>query len=335
MPADLVSLIDLPGAGHRLVAPVLKLLLPLGSAFSLLSLTSALLIAAVHIVLSRRARGRRTSPRLLLRAMFPRKVWLTASNRADLVFFVFNVWCVGMLMGAAMLSGGAVAKAFGAWLSQAAGPAPFAHAPWPLVAVVGTVLGFLAYEFGYYVDHWLSHKVPFLWAFHKTHHTAEALTPMTAFRVHPMETLKFANILALSTGGVGGLLVWAFGPAWHAPKVLDENAIFVVFVLTIIHLQHSHVWMTFGPLGRWVMSPAHHQIHHSADPAHFGKNLGSCLAIWDRVFGTLYVPGARPRNLSFGAVATDPHSLTGGFAIPFVEAFTGEPAANPVAIPAE
>jgi len=335
MPADLASMIDLPGAGHRLAAPVLKLLLPLGSAFSLASLTSALLIAAAHIVLTRRARGRKTSPRLLLRAMFPRRVWLTASSRADLVFFVFNVWCVGLLLGAALLSGGAVAKAVAAWLIETAGPAPFSHAPWVLVAVVGTVLGFLAYDLGYWFDHWLSHKVPFLWAFHKPHHTAEALTPLTAFRVHPMETLKFANLLALSTGFVGGLMAWTFGQAWRAPTVFGENAIFVAFALTIIHLQHSHAWITFGPLGRWIMSPAHHQIHHSADPAHFGKNLGSCLAIWDRLFGTLHLPGPRPRNLVFGAVAKDPHSLTGGFAIPFVEAFQGEGAPDPVAVAAE
>lgn len=335
MPADLASLIDLPGAGARLMAPVLKLLLPLGSTFSILSLSCALLIAAAHLVIRRRARGRRTSPRLLLRALFPRKVWLSKSTRADLIFFVLNAWVTGLMIGAALLTSGVVAKAVGGWLGEALGAAPLPHAPWPLVAVVGTVLGFLAYELGYWFDHWLSHKVPFLWAFHKTHHTAEVLTPLTNFRVHPMETLKFANILALATGSVGGLLAWTFGPAWHPPLVLGQNALFMLFILTVLHLQHSHAWITFGPWGRWLMSPAHHQIHHSADPAHFGKNLGSVLAVWDRLFGTLHMPGERPRNLAFGAVATDPHSLTGGFAIPFVEAFTGEPAPDPVAIPAE
>ncbi len=327
--------IDLVTAGHRLAAPLLNALLPLGSTFSLISLACALVIGAGHVVLSRQARGRKTSPKLLLRALFPRKVWLTASSRADLVFFIFNVWAAGVLLSGALLSGQAIAGGLSGWLAGALGPGPLGAAPWPVVAMVGTVLGFIAYELGYWVDHWLSHKVPFLWAFHKAHHTAEVLTPLTVYRVHPVESLKLANIMALSTGFVGGMLAWAFGPAWHAPLAFGQNAIFLVFVMTVVHLQHSHAWMTFAPFGKWLLSPAHHQIHHSADPAHFGKNLGSCLAVWDRLFGTLHVPTERPATLRFGALAEDPHSLTGGFATPFVEAVRGERIPQAVAIPAE
>jgi sterol desaturase/sphingolipid hydroxylase (fatty acid hydroxylase superfamily) len=325
--------IDFAAAGHRLAAPLFDTLLPLGSTFSLVSLACALVIVAAHIVLSRRARDRKTSPRLLWRALFPRKIWLTASSRADLVFFIFNVWCAGLLLGGALLSGQAITKGLSGWLGATLGEGPLAATPWPLAAMVGTVAGFLAYELGYWLDHWLSHKVKFLWAFHKVHHTAEVLTPLTVYRVHPIESLKFANIAALASGGTGGVLAWAFGPAWHAPLMFGQNAIFLVFVMTVIHLQHSHAWMTFQPFGRWLLSPAHHQIHHSADPSHFGKNLGSCLAVWDRLFGTLYVPDQRPATLTFGAVAADPHSLTGGFATPFVEAFKGEriPEAVPLA----
>lgn len=327
--------LDFAAAGHRLVAPLLDTFLPLGSAFSLVSLTCALLIAAGHVVSSRRARGRRTSARLLVRALFPRRVWLTASSRLDLVFFVFNVWCAGLLLGGALLSGQAITKALSGWLGASLGAGPLSATPWPIVAMVGTLAGFLAYELGYWVDHWLSHKVKFLWAFHKVHHTAEVLTPLTVYRVHPMESLKFANIAALATGGTGGVLAWAFGPAWHAPLIFGQNAIFLVFAMSVIHLQHSHAWMTFKPFGKWLLSPAHHQIHHSADPAHFGKNLGSCLAVWDRLFGTLHVPDVRPASLTFGAVSTDPHSLTGGFATPFVEAFKGEAIPQAVPLPAE
>ncbi len=327
--------IDLAGAGHRLVAPLFDTLLPLGSTFSLASLACALVIVAFHVVLSRRARGRKTSPRLLLRALLPRKVWLSASSRADLVFFVFNVWCAGLLLGGALLSGQAITHGLSRWLDGTLGAGPLVATPWPIVAVVGTVAGFVAYELGYWIDHWLSHKVPFLWAFHKTHHTAEVLTPLTVYRVHPIESLKLANIMALAIGGTGGVLAWAFGPAWHPPLMFGQNAIFLVFVLTVVHLQHSHAWMTFQPLGKWLLSPAHHQIHHSTDPAHFGKNLGSCLAVWDRLFGTLHVPDARPAGLTFGADTPDPHSLTGGFATPFVEAFTGRPIPQAVPLPAE
>lgn len=317
--------VGLGEAGHRLIAPLLEALLPLGSTFSLLSLACALVVASGHIVLSRRAKGRQTSPRLLLRALFPRQIWLTASSRADLVFFVINTWVTGVLLGGALLSGDAIAHGLARWLESALGAGPLAGTPWPLAAAIGAVAGFVAYELGYWFDHWLSHKIPFLWAFHKAHHTAEVLTPLTVYRVHPVESLKFVNILALATGATGGVLGWAFGPAWHAPLVFGQNAIFLVFLMAVVHLQHSHAWMTFAPFGKWLLSPAHHQIHHSADPVHFGKNLGSCLAVWDRMFGTLYVPGARPRDLTFGAIAEDPHSLTGSLATPFVEAFRPVP----------
>ena len=74
------------------------------------------------------------------------------------------------------------------------------------------------------------------------------------------------------------------------------------FIYVYVHLQHSQVWIAFtGWLGRLFMSPAHHQIHHSSNPAHFNKNLGSCLALWDWMFGTLHVPSADARSRPSGS----------------------------------
>src|SRR5438094_778580 len=50
---------------------------------------------------------------------------------------------------------------------------------------------FLALEFAYWFDHYLSHKVPLLWEFHRVHHSAEVLTPFTNSRVHPIDSLFF------------------------------------------------------------------------------------------------------------------------------------------------
>jgi sterol desaturase/sphingolipid hydroxylase (fatty acid hydroxylase superfamily) len=38
-----------------------------------------------------------------------------------------------------------------------------------------------------------------------------------------------------------------------------------------------------------LISPAMHQMHHSIEPRHFNRNYGQALAIWDWMFGTLYV----------------------------------------------
>jgi sterol desaturase/sphingolipid hydroxylase (fatty acid hydroxylase superfamily) len=60
------------------------------------------------------------------------------------------------------------------------------------------------------------------------------------------------------------------------------------------------------------MNPAHHQIHHSNDPAHFNRNMGSCLALWDWMFGTLEIPSVENPRLVYGVdqEGEDPHSVT-------------------------
>ena len=182
-----------------------------------------------------------------------------------------------------------------------------------------TIVLFLAYELGYWLNHYLSHRVPVLWEFHRVHHTATVLTPLTNFRVHPVYTWIFANILALSTAIANGLASYLFGETTYQYALSESNIILVLFIHTSVHLQHSQLWISLpGLWGRLFMSPAHHQVHHSTNPAHFDKNLGSCLAVWDWMFGTLYVPGSVPEKLSFGVDPgnADVHTITGCYVTP-------------------
>jgi sterol desaturase/sphingolipid hydroxylase (fatty acid hydroxylase superfamily) len=69
------------------------------------------------------------------------------------------------------------------------------------------------------------------------------------------------------------------------------------------------------------VSPAHHQVHHSSNPKHFNKNFGSCLALWDWMFGTLYVPGKEREPLTFGfADQPDAHTMKGELVDPLINA---------------
>ena len=58
----------------------------------------------------------------------------------------------------------------------------------------------------------------------------------------------------------------------------------------IRNLRHSHVWLDYGVLGYLFISPAQQQISQSLSAHHLGKNCGFELAVWDGLFGTLYVP---------------------------------------------
>ena len=149
------------------------------------------------------------------------------------------------------------------------------------------------------------------------------LTPVTNFRVHPVYMCIFLNILAVFTGLASGVGEYLLGGTTHQYGLSENNIILVFFIYVYVHLQHSQVWIAFtGWLGRLFMSPAHHQIHHSSNPAHFNKNLGSCLALWDWMFGTLHVPSAEREVAAFGVEADRPdaHTLWGELIAPFGKA---------------
>ncbi|HZQ11339.1 MAG TPA: sterol desaturase family protein [Pseudolabrys sp.] len=299
-----------------------RLMLSLGSHFSLSSLFAALVIAALFFAWQRVKRGRRLRWRVIARALFPKRMVRHSSNRADIGYLLFNVFLYGIMFGWAVLTYQFVTNGVIAALVAVFGPA--APSSLPVIVSRGgvTILLFLGYELGYWFNHWLSHKVPFLWEFHKVHHSAEVLTPVTNFRVHPIYSWIFANILAFSAAVAGGIGNYLFGNTAYQYAINDTNLILVIFIHAYVHLQHSHMWIAFtGALGRVFVSPAHHQVHHSGDPKHFNKNFGSCLALWDWMFGTLYVPSKEREPLTFGFPdRPDAHKFKGEVVDPFIKA---------------
>ena len=281
----------------------------LGSSYSLTSLATALVIATLFLAWQRRKRGRRIRMRTIARALFPRR----RSNQADIGYLFFNVFVFGLVFGWAVLSYQFISNGIIAGLIAIAGPVtPSTLSPYVTRSII-TVMLFLAYELGYWFDHWLKHKVPVLWEFHKVHHTAEVLTPLTNLRVHPVDSWVFANILACAAAVANGFGNYLFGATAYQYALSDTNIILVLFIHAYVHLQHSHMWIAFhGLAGRLFVSPAHHQVHHSANPKQFNKNFGSCLALWDWLFGTLYVPQKEREPLTFGfADHADAHTVKG------------------------
>jgi sterol desaturase/sphingolipid hydroxylase (fatty acid hydroxylase superfamily) len=318
-----------------------RLFFSLGSHFSLSSLAAALAISALYFIYRRVKRGRRVRFKTITRALFPKRILTSRSNQADIGYLFFNVFVFGVVFGWAVLSYQFISNGIIAGLVAILGPPTPSAWPSFVTRSIITVMLFLAYELGYWFNHWLSHKVPVLWEFHKVHHTAEVLTPLTNFRVHPVYTWIFANILAFSAALANGLGNYMFGNTAYQYAFSDTNIILVLFIHGYVHLQHSHMWISFrGVLGRIFVSPAHHQVHHSANPKHFNKNFGSCLAIWDWMFGTLYVPEKEREKLTFGfADHPDAHTFKGELVAPLINAarhlkpLWGKPAADLPAAP--
>jgi sterol desaturase/sphingolipid hydroxylase (fatty acid hydroxylase superfamily) len=291
------------------------------SHLSLTSLFCALCIAVGFIVIRRYRRNRRIHVQMIIRALLPKRVFC-ASTYTDLGYLFYNLFVHSLIFGWAILSYQYLTNGLIAVLVFVFGPVT----PTALPAVVSqsliVVMLFLAYEIGYWLTHWLSHRVPFIWEFHRVHHSAEVLTPLTNFRVHPIDTIIFANIVAVTTAIANAMTNYALGDTSHQYALTGTNVILIVFIHIYVHLQHTELWMPFrGVLGRIFVSPAHHQVHHSDNPAHHNRNFGSCLAIWDWMFGTLYVPKEREK-LHFG-VEPDrypAHTITGEFIAPFIRA---------------
>jgi sterol desaturase/sphingolipid hydroxylase (fatty acid hydroxylase superfamily) len=125
-----------------------------------------------------------------------------------------------------------------------------------------------------WLAHYADHRLGALWRFHALHHSQEELSVLTSFRAHPlMHTTGF--ILAT-------IPVMALMPARPIAPVL------ITVYVCVGTLQHANLRWTFGPLGRLVVSPAYHRLHHAPDTQRF--NLGVVLTIWDVLAGRARFP---------------------------------------------
>lgn len=164
-----------------------------------------------------------------------------------------------------------------------------------------TLTLFLVDDFLRFYLHLLFHRVPLLWEFHKVHHSAEVLNFATAERIHPFELIAANTVIALVIGAVNGIFIALFGDTLTVTTVAGANIFLFVFNICGGVLRHSPYWVSFGPVvEKWVISPAMHQIHHSEDQRHYDRNMGGTLAMWDRMFGTLYMTGKEREPITYG-----------------------------------
>jgi sterol desaturase/sphingolipid hydroxylase (fatty acid hydroxylase superfamily) len=126
------------------------------------------------------------------------------------------------------------------------------------------------------------------------------MTPLTLYRSHPIEVMLSLLRDFLTIGLITGVFFYMFGESVDAGLILGVNAGRFIFNIAGANLRHSHVWLSYGQrLEKIFISPAQHQIHHSDNFNHYNKNYGSQFALWDWVFGTLYVTNGREK-VTFG-----------------------------------
>lgn len=141
---------------------------------------------------------------------------------------------------------------------------------------------FVLLDFVQWLTHILLHRFPFLWQFHKVHHSVKEMGFAAHFRYHWMENVLYKPMKTLAVMLLGG-----FEP---------EQAYIVHFVSIVIgHLNHANLKITWGVLKYIFNNPVMHLYHHAyhVPKGKFGVNFGISLSIWDYLFKTNYVPDDR------------------------------------------
>lgn len=156
----------------------------------------------------------------------------------------------------------------------------------PYVIALFTLCYFLLDDFSRFYLHRMLHKWPILWAFHRVHHSAKVLTPMTVFRTHPVEGVLFFLRSALVQAICIAFFVSLFPGQVSLYTVWGVSVFTFVFNVLGANLRHSHVALSYGRWEKWLISPAQHQRHHSSAREDFDCNFGVVLAIWDRLFAS-------------------------------------------------
>ncbi|MDE2511272.1 MAG: sterol desaturase family protein [Elusimicrobia bacterium] len=287
--------------------------------------TSLLLAVAVHRLAVRRAVAAGRAPVSLRQFLFPAEVWRARSAWLDVRYFFFHQILRVFLYGTfSAATAEAAFRALGRAFGGAAGTpmTPSLDAAWP-VAFGFSLAAAVVFDFTAWTIHFAQHKIPLLWEFHKVHHSAKVMHPLTNYREHPVDNVAYAAGLGLCTGLTAAAASAALGYVPPEPAVMGVSVFLFLYNAAGYNLRHSTIWLRWpGPLVYVFGCPAHHQVHHSRHPAHVDKNFAFMLPVWDVVFGTFVLP-EDPADVSFGlADADEPEfeSCWGLYALPFLSA---------------
>jgi len=194
-----------------------------------------------------------------------RRPVLARGHVQDVCFVALHAIVVIPLMTLLSVGAAALLSSHAHWIELRATE----HSPgWLLIP-----LTVVAMDGANWLAHYADHRLDPLWRFHALHHSQEELSVLTSFRAHP---------LMHTTGFLLATIPVALMPTRPMAPVV------ITIYVCIGTLQHANLRWTFGPVGRVVVSPAYHRLHHAPDTQ--DANLGVVLTIWDVLAGRARFP---------------------------------------------
>jgi sterol desaturase/sphingolipid hydroxylase (fatty acid hydroxylase superfamily) len=178
----------------------------------------------------------------------------------------------------------------------------------PLPSWARLVAAFLLFDAWMYWWHRLNHRIPFLWRFHRTHHSDPRMDVTTANRFHIGE-IAVSSILRVPVIALLGMQLW-------------ELALYELAMFTVVQLQHANIalpsWLDRA-LRVLIATPLMHKVHHSRFQPETDSNYSSLFSFWDRLFHTFRLRDD-PGTLRYGLEGFDQpedHTFLGLLATPF------------------
>ncbi|MFO0757345.1 MAG: sterol desaturase family protein [Byssovorax sp.] len=176
---------------------------------------------------------------------------------------------------------GLVINAFIAWIDEKTGASRLhLFSGYPLWAQM--LFFFVTHDFYIYWAHRLQHTSPIFWRLHEAHHSVENVDWLAGSRSHALEilvnqTIEFAPIVLLGAPPELALMKGTIDAVWG------------MFI-------HANLNIKAGRVQLVLNGPEGHRWHHSKHWRGHGFNFGTKLAIWDWMFGTLYLPNKKPEG---------------------------------------
>lgn len=142
------------------------------------------------------------------------------------------------------------------------------------------IIFFITLDFFQWLTHIMMHRFDFLWKFHKVHHSVKEMGFAAHFHYHWMENILYKPLKVFAVMLIGG-----FEP---------EQAYLIHFLtITIGHLNHSNIKLSYGAFKYIFNNPIMHLHHHASSSSNnfkTGVNFAISLSIWDYIFKTNYIP---------------------------------------------
>ncbi|MFL9881299.1 sterol desaturase family protein [Herbaspirillum rhizosphaerae] len=261
-----------------------------------------LLVAAIFFKLDSGLTDSKFSIKKYFQYLLPKYVWSKSSFKVDIQWHILSFFRIPgfflkflitttslslmpSLINHLSINNTALAKWLQAFIATS-----------PIGEFIVFAVALLAFDFGTFFAHWLSHKSEFLWQFHKAHHFSEQLNYFAGERVHPVDGfIGFNTGIVLMAFSVSVLMPVPenilSGPSIYASKHEWFYYLFLFYPSFVNRLTHAHFPISYGRFfDRVFVTPAYHLRHHSK--AVMNMNFGQFFSIWDWMFRTQLLPSS-------------------------------------------